>query len=303
MTATTNASPTSPKNSRKTAPSRLTSSAAAERLAETADLEEVIAHLLEEGGREGDPMREALATLWERYQHQLGQLERLTSISDGFQSALLQQHQSLEDRYARQIRQLRKIVRISDHYQEMLRQINLTLKLASTRDPLTNLANRRLMMERVEAEVASAERQNRPLSLILVDIDHFKAINDSLGHDAGDRVLIEMSRALSRELRAYDVCARWGGEEFMILLPDTPGSGALRVAERLCRNMRTLPYMGLPADTRVTVSVGVAEYRMGSSLGELIKRADGALYDAKRAGRDTAVLAPPAAAYPDPHLC
>lgn len=255
--------------------------------------------LLEDARYDGDPMREALSGLWECYQHQLLQLERLTSISDGFQSALLKRHQTLEDRFARQIRQLRKIVRISDHYQEMLRQVNLSLKLASTRDPLTELANRRLMMERMESEVAAGERMARPLSLILVDIDHFKQINDSLGHDAGDRVLIEMARALARELRAYDVCARWGGEEFMILLPDTPGAGAMRVAQRLCRNLSALPYAGLPPDTRVTVSIGVAEYQIGSSVRDLIKRADDALYDAKRAGRDTAMLAVPAPRYAD----
>jgi len=256
-------------------------------------VEQDVTQLLDRPEFEGHPLRQALAGLWDQYQHHLHQLEKLTAISDGFQSVLLEQNQSLEERYARQLRQLRKIVRISDHYQEMLREVNLTLKLASTRDPLTNLANRRLMMERLSAEVASAERLGRPLSLILIDIDHFKEVNDSLGHDAGDRVLMEISRALARELRAYDVCARWGGEEFLILLPETPGIGALRVSERLCRHVSGIEFMGLPPDVRVTVSIGVAEYQMGSSVSEVVKRADAALYEAKRAGRNTAILATP----------
>lgn len=266
----------------------------------TDELEQAITDILADGRHDEHPAREALASLWQNYQHHLTQLERMTCISDGFQTALIQQHQTLEQRYDRQMRQVRKIVRISDHYQEMLRDVNATLKLASTRDPLTNLANRRLMMERMEAEIAATDRHRRPLSLILVDIDHFKNINDSMGHDAGDRVLIEMSRALARELRTYDVCARWGGEEFMILLPDTPGTGAMRVAERVCQTMRTLPYLGLPPETRVTVSIGVAEYGPGSSLGEAVKRADAALYAAKHGGRDRAVLASAARPYVDP---
>jgi diguanylate cyclase (GGDEF)-like protein len=253
-------------------------------------VEQAITEILNDPAALKNPAGQALAALWERYQHQLAQLEKVSAISDGYQSVLLEQNQTLEERYARQIRQLRKIVRISDHYQQMLRDVNLTLKLASTQDPLTNLSNRRLMMDRMTAELASAERLNRPLSLFLVDIDHFKKINDTLGHDAGDRVLIEIARTLAKELRAYDVCARWGGEEFMVLLPETPGNGALRVAERLCRNVQHIEFMGLPPDIRISVSVGVAEYERGSSVAALIKRADIALYGAKRAGRNTAVL-------------
>jgi diguanylate cyclase (GGDEF)-like protein len=256
-----------------------------------ANVEQQILKLIEDPMYAGHPLLEALGTLWEQYQAQLAQIERVTSISDGYQSVLMEKNLSLGERYARQIRQLRKIVRISDHYQAMLRDVNVTLKLASTRDPLTNLANRRLMLERMTEEVASASRLDRPLSANLVDIDHFKQINDRLGHDAGDRVLIGIARALALELRAYDVCARWGGEEFMVLLPDTRGVGALRVAERLCRNVYALHHLGLPADVRVSVSIGVAEYHPDYSLNDMIKRADDALYEAKNSGRNRAVLA------------
>ena len=253
-------------------------------------VEQLIPQLLEDEEHDGHPLRHALEELWQAYQHQLALIERVTAISDGYQSVLLGQNQSLQDRYNRQIRRLQKMVKISDQYQSMLRDVNATLKLASTCDALTNLANRRLMVERMTAEIASADRRDRPLSLILVDIDHFKRINDEMGHDAGDRVLIRIARSLASELRPYDTCARWGGEEFMILLPDTPEVAALRVAERLCRNIYNLQHTDFPSDIRVSVSIGVAEHKTGFSMEDLVKRTDTALYEAKAAGRNTAIL-------------
>ena len=254
-------------------------------------LEEQIASLLSQPEYEGHPLREPLAALFQRYQDNLNQIEKLTSISDGYQSAIRERNHSLADRYRKQLRQLQKIVRISDHYQEMLRELNQALKTASTQDPLTGLSNRRLMLERLNAEVASVERQRPSFSLVAVDIDHFKAVNDQHGHDIGDVALVAIAKVLTETLRAYDVCARWGGEEFMILLPETPGSIAQAISERLREKVETLHHPDLPATLKTSVSIGVAEHIPQSDLAETTKRADSALYAAKRAGRNCVVLA------------
>jgi diguanylate cyclase (GGDEF)-like protein len=255
-------------------------------------LEETIAALLGEEQYREHPLRAALSSLFERYQDHLTQLERLTSISDGYQTALRERNQTITDRYARQMRQLKKIVRISDQYQQMLRESNETLKTTSTRDPLTGLANRRLMLERLQSETAIAERRLSPFTIALIDIDHFKLINDNFGHQAGDEVLIAIAHTLADGLRAYDVCARWGGEEFMALMPHTTGADALEIAVRLRRRVNELAHPALSGQDAPTISIGIAEYHLNTSFSEAIKRADGTLYEAKSSGRDRIVLAP-----------
>jgi diguanylate cyclase (GGDEF)-like protein len=254
-------------------------------------LEQVIQRLLEDPQYEGNDLREPLAALFQRYQDHLIQLERLTSISDGYQTALLERSESIAERYHKQIRQLYKIVRISDHYQEMLREMNETLRVASTEDPLTGLANRRLMLDRLTAETALSERRRSPFSIAVIDVDHFKQINDRYGHDVGDAVLICLARALIHEVRAYDICARWGGEEFMTLLPETAGSDAFIIADRLRKKLWSFKAPEMPPDLRISVSIGVAEHRLDTTLTDTIKLADRALYQAKDAGRNCVILA------------
>lgn len=150
-------------------------------------------------------------------------------------------------------------------------------------DGLTNVANRRAFDEALTAELRRAGRSGRPLALVMLDIDHFKRYNDARGHQAGDRLLIDLAAAWQRELRPSDLLARYGGEEFAVILPDSAGLAALRVAERLRDNV--------PA--KQTVSAGVAAWRPGEPAAELIARADAALYRAKAEGRDQAVLGDP----------
>jgi len=257
-----------------------------------AQLESAIAALLADEQYREHPLREALAALFERYQNHLLQIERLTSISDGYQTVLRERNQTITERYARQMRQLKRIVRISDHYQQMLRESNEALKTSSTRDPLTSLANRRLMLERLHTETAVAERRNSPFALALIDVDHFKQINDRFGHQAGDEVLVSIAHTLAAGLRAYDLCARWGGEEFMVLMPHTTGANALEIAVRLRRRVNALQYPDIAGIETPTISMGIAEYQMDTSFSETIKRADSALYKAKSRGRDRIVLAP-----------
>jgi two-component system cell cycle response regulator len=149
-------------------------------------------------------------------------------------------------------------------------------------DELTRLYNRRFLGRQLSALVRSATRHARTLSLVLVDIDRFKAINDSHGHARGDAVLARVAARLVQVLREEDYAGRWGGEEFLVLLPDVDESGAQATAERLRESVSGRPVAGL----RVTVSAGCATWVPGESPDDLLRRADAALYAAKRGGRD-----------------
>jgi two-component system, cell cycle response regulator len=157
-------------------------------------------------------------------------------------------------------------------------------------DPLTGLRNRRAFVEQINVEVARAQRYGTGLSLLLLDVDHFKSINDRYGHAGGDRVLSELGELLGRQLRTPDVAARWGGEEFVIALPSTGLDGAHIVAERVRAAVNSSPVAHEEANIRVSVSVGVAALRRGESLESLTDRADRAMYVAKQGGRNRVAL-------------
>ena len=163
-------------------------------------------------------------------------------------------------------------------------------------DALTGLLNRRALEEFAQLELKRGDRFATPLSAILCDIDHFKSINDRDGHAAGDRVIRAVGERLRAELRETDAFGRWGGEEFIAILPDTPAAAAQVLAER----MRAAIEAGPVGDggPRVTVSLGVAQRAPGGEWDLLVKAADEALYRAKAQGRNRVVVAPPAAAQP-----
>ncbi len=192
-----------------------------------------------------------------------------------------------------------RIVRL----QKELVQRNLELvaalrraKAASLTDALTGLPNRRCIVERMEQECAAAERADRPLSLLMLDIDHFKRVNDTYGHAVGDAVLTEIARRIERAKRLSDVAARFGGEEFVVLAIDTPLNAARRLGERLREAIAAEPVKVGDVQLGVTVSIGVAEKAIGcDNLDVLIKAADDALYRAKRSGRNRVVVAGDAA--------
>ncbi len=255
-----------------------------------ANLEEEITRLLAEEEYNEHPLRAPLAALFQDYQDHLAQMERLTTISDGYQTVLREKNHTLADRFRKQIKYLQKIVRISDQYQQMLREANDALKIASTQDPLTGLPNRRLMEERLTAEVALAARHGHPVAIAMIDIDHFKRINDSFGHDVGDKTLVTIAKAISNALRAYDVCARWGGEEFLILLPETEVTDALAIAERLRASVEQCRFSELPPHSPLTISIGLAMHGKEANLDDTIKRSDAALYEAKNMGRNRVIL-------------
>ena len=155
-------------------------------------------------------------------------------------------------------------------------------------DALTGIANRRHFDAALAAEVARSRRYGRPLSLLLADLDHFKRINDTLGHAAGDGAIRQFALLLSGAGRAADVVARYGGEEFALLLPETGAEEAARLAERLRAAAEAAPVSGIPWP--VTASFGVAQLAPGEGPAELVAAADRALYEAKAAGRNRVVL-------------
>lgn len=161
------------------------------------------------------------------------------------------------------------------------------LKRQATTDPLTGLFNRRHYEALFEREVRRARRYNRPLALCVLDLDYFKRINDSYGHSAGDTALTVCADVCRAVLRDSDIAGRLGGEEFIILLPDTDVAGATRVAERLRVLLASTDVVARQQRFRLTATIGVTELRPeDQSINDLILRADQALYEGKRAGRN-----------------
>lgn len=165
-------------------------------------------------------------------------------------------------------------------------------ELAMT-DPLTGAPNRRRAMETMASLRHRFERTRAPFSLLLVDLDHFKTINDRYGHDTGDAVLVATAERLCKELRTADMVARWGGEEFLIVLPDTELSGAVAVAEKLRAAIEAsrIDCAEIDGGLSISITVGVATYLANQTLDECIGQADEALYRGKEQGRNRVVSA------------
>jgi len=172
--------------------------------------------------------------------------------------------------------------------QDELISANDHLKQLSNLDPLTNLYNRRFFIEIIDAELKRSSRFKSYVSLLIVDIDHFKKINDSYGHQVGDKVLVTVADKLCEGLRTYDIASRYGGEEFVIVLPNTQLPIGLEVAERLRKAVQSVNFM-IPLDMlSVTVSIGVASFPTEhvDCYNALFTGADEALYRAKHNGRN-----------------
>jgi len=164
------------------------------------------------------------------------------------------------------------------------------LELESNTDPLLGIHNRRYLDRRLVDEVSRARRYGLPLALLMIDVDHFKNINDTYGHQVGDQVLIKIAALLARSIREVDVVARYGGEELVVILPSTPAANATILAERLREGVATqiaIPSAPGQADIRITISIGIAELSHEvSTTAALLEGADAAMYRAKSAGRN-----------------
>ncbi len=160
-----------------------------------------------------------------------------------------------------------------------------------SKDGLTGLLNRRTIEERLKEELARTKRHKTDLSIILLDIDFFKKVNDTYGHPAGDEVLKEIGKYLSENIREEDSLGRYGGEEFLVILPQTSQQGAYDLAERIRKGIKNTTIRvqdnnKKDHNIRITLSVGVTTYKPNQPMDDLIKKADSALYSAKESGRD-----------------
>lgn len=178
-------------------------------------------------------------------------------------------------------------LRATERANTQLRTAVETLEQIAGTDRLTRAWNRRRFDEVVESEIHRSVRYGRPLSVLMLDIDHFKRVNDEHGHQVGDRVLVAVARKVREVMRRSDSLTRWGGEEFLVMAPDSGLAEARVLAERIRERVASGTVGG---EVRVTVSIGAAVYAAGESAGEWIDRADRAMYEAKRAGRDRVEL-------------
>jgi len=169
-----------------------------------------------------------------------------------------------------------------------LRQSELEVRELMLTDPLTGIANRRHLDERLALELARLERYDEPLAVIMTDIDWFKRANDTYGHAVGDTVLTAFATQLGKHIRASDFLARYGGEEFILLLPNTGGEEAMVFAERLREAIKHLHFKDL--DLKLTASFGVVLARHKESMAQVLTRADKAMYQSKSEGRDRVTL-------------
>jgi diguanylate cyclase (GGDEF)-like protein len=181
------------------------------------------------------------------------------------------------------------------HLQDDLKRSNELLLELSNTDHLTGLFNRRFLMESLDKEFQRTRRKDGQVALLMLDIDHFKRVNDTHGHLQGDVVLQKVAIHIQKELRSYDIAARYGGEEFVAVLPDTSLKEAFNVADRIRLSVQGMRFAGSLADERITVSLGVAMYPSPcyEDIDGLLRAADDALYQAKGQGRNRVIVSDP----------
>ena len=170
---------------------------------------------------------------------------------------------------------------------EELKKAYKEMKEIAIKDSLTKIYNRYFFNDALENEIHRANRYNSNFSLCMFDLDHFKRVNDSYGHDAGDKVLKDTARIIKKHLRESDIFARVGGEEFMILFPKTTLDDSSRIARRILNSIQKHQFETVGG---VTLSIGLVAYRPEEGKEELLKRVDNALYEAKESGRDRVIV-------------
>lgn len=204
-------------------------------------------------------------------------------ILDNYETIKGEQKECLEKLNMHLEEEIQKRTNELQQANEALRIEKQSLKALSSTDQLTGLCNRYKFEELFEFERNQSLRYKTDLSIILMDIDHFKSINDNYGHNAGDIVLKELALTLKKSIRGSDVAVRWGGEEFIVITPKTTLEQAQQLAETIRHIVKSTPYSGVG---QITASIGVASFEENDSLKSLVQRADVALYRAKKLGRD-----------------
>jgi diguanylate cyclase (GGDEF)-like protein len=175
--------------------------------------------------------------------------------------------------------------------QTQLGNMDRSLELATRIDPMTGLANRRDIMEKLERELSRSERHHRTFSVLLIDLDNFKQLNEKYGYNDGDDVLVEVARVLMSCVRNEDVCARWGGEEFLFLLTETNIEGAMTLADKILASISMTEFKANRPGICITASIGLSEYQAGQTISECVSMADKALRQAKQTGKNRYMIA------------
>jgi len=193
-------------------------------------------------------------------------------------------YEELLKMYKKQSRRLAKIIKMSDRQAITIMELKEKFETMSYIDPLTQIPNRRYFFEFVEKKMVTSKEGETPLSLAIIDIDKFKSINDTYGHDIGDIIIKSLANEVSGVLREGDIVARFGGEEFMVVFPNTPLQEAVAMATKINKTIQDCtPYK----DLKYTVSIGVAEFDFEKDdLNDVIKKSDANLYIAKENGRN-----------------
>lgn len=204
------------------------------------------------------------------------ELGELTDVINRMASALQHERENLERAVSERTRELQ--------------EANSRLERLAVTDGLTGVFNHRRFQEQLHSELLRTERHKRPMGVLMVDVDFFKKVNDSMGHPAGDELLRRLAAVLSTDLRSTDMIARYGGEEFAVLLPETTKSEAMQVAERMRAAVEDRINTGTPWPNKVTVSIGVATFpEDGANAEDVLTAADQAMYVAKRQGRNRVI--------------
>lgn len=217
------------------------------------------------------------------------QLEEVRSKNDATQKALEAAKEELEIRVEERTRDLLQLTEELKHEISERQKAEQALSQAAMSDPLTELLNRRAMYFHLQHALERFKRSHSPFCVLLCDLDHFKNVNDRFGHAAGDKVLKTVAQLLNTSTRGQDLVSRWGGEEFLLLLPDSELTGGVVLAERLRKKIEneTIPFGEW--HIQVTISIGVCRYQPGQTLESCIRAADEALYLAKHRGRNRTV--------------
>ena len=226
--------------------------------------------------------------------------EKIANKSNNCCDSWQLEYQTLFDKYKKLLRQSNKLVKISDHTQKKLylaneeineKVIELTeaekkLQIMADTDLLTKLANRRGTYKRIEEEISQVNQSGVPFTLLLIDIDHFKRVNDRLGHKAGDLVLQQIAVIMQKSLRTQDILGRWGGEEFIIILPRTELNGAKILSEKIRETIEKSPVIYKESTVHLTISIGGILHHPGTDIEMNLDLADKAMYKCKKSGRN-----------------
>ena len=224
-----------------------------------------------------------------------GDLERFEKVIADMHHAdniLLKEFTHLSDCYKKLQQRINRISVENEQLKTELVNMVRSLDLASRIDGMTGLANRRDIMEKIDRESSRSQRHQKPFTILLVNIDDFKKVNDTHGYNTGDDVLVEIARVLRSCVRNEDICARWGGEEFLILLPETGAGNSLPVANKILEAMSRTEFKANRPGIRITVSIGVCEHNPSQTVQECIARVHQALLQAKRGGKNRYIIAP-----------